>query len=163
MNSENELIIKEFVGLVRRLIRAVYLESQRNSKQFGLTSPQSGVLRSLFNKGSMSSAELSRTTYVTPSNITGIIDRLEKKGLVERIRVTGDRRIVLITLTSKGEALSKTLPDPIEEKIISQVTDMEMEHIHILNKAMNRLIDQIESKELLGTLLNSKFDLSSDG
>jgi len=162
MNSENEVIIKEFVRSVRRLIKAVYLDSQRISKQFGLTGPQSEVLRSLFNKGSMSSADLSRITYVTPSNITGIIDRLERKGLVERIRVTGDRRIALITLTSKGEALSKTLPDPIEERFISQVADMEMAHIQILSKAMNQLVDQIENKELLGTLLKSKFDLSSE-
>lgn len=162
MNSENEVIIKEFVRSVRRLIKAVYLDSQRISKRFGLTGPQSEVLRSLFNKGSMSSADLSRITYVTPSNITGIIDRLESKGLVERIRVTGDRRIVLITLTNKGEALSKTLPDPIEERFISQVAGMETAHIQILSKAMNQLADQIDSKESLGTLLNSKFDLSSE-
>ena len=117
MNTEDEAIVKELVGSIRRLLRAVYLDSQRISRQYGLTGPQSGVLRSLFNKGSMSSADLSRLTYVTPSNITGIIDRLENKGLVERIRVKGDRRIALITLTHKGEALSKTLPDPIEERL----------------------------------------------
>jgi DNA-binding MarR family transcriptional regulator len=110
----------------------------------------------------MSSADLSRLTYVTPSNITGIIDRLESKGLVERIRVEGDRRVALITLTHKGAALSKTLPDPIEERFISQVADMETTHIQILSKAMNQLVDQIENKALLGNFLNSKLDLSSE-
>jgi DNA-binding MarR family transcriptional regulator len=149
MNTEDEAIVKEFVGSIRRLMRAVYLDSQRISKQYGLTAPQSGVLRGLFNKGSMSSAALSRLTYVTPSNITGIIDRLESKGLVQRIRVEGDRRIALITLTHKGEALSETLPDPIEERFISQVAGMETAHIQILSKAMNQLVDQIENKASL--------------
>jgi DNA-binding MarR family transcriptional regulator len=161
MNTKDETIVKEFVGSIRRLLRAVYLDSQRISKQYGLTAPQSGVLRSLFNNGSMSSAALSRLTYVTPSNITGIIDRLESKGLVERIRVKGDRRIAMITLTHKGEALSKTLPDPIEERFVSQVADMETAHIQILSKVMNQLVDQIENREPLGNLVNSKFDLSS--
>ena len=53
--------------------------------------------------------------YVTPSNITGIIDRLEKKGLVERIRQQGDRRVALITLTQSGQKLGQTIPDPIEK------------------------------------------------
>ena len=150
MNSENEEIVKAFARSIRRLIRAVYLDSQRISKQFGLTGPQSGVLWNLFNKGSMSSADLSRVTYVTPSNITGIIDRLESKGLVERIRVEGDRRIVLITLTSKGEALSKTLPDPIEERFIFQLARMETVHIQILSNVMNQLVNQIENKASSG-------------
>jgi DNA-binding MarR family transcriptional regulator len=149
MNSENEAIVKDFVNSIRRLMRAVYLDSQRISKQFGLTGPQSGVLRTILNKGSMSSADLSRTTYVTPSNITGIIDRLESKGLVKRTPVEGDRRVALIMLTEKGEALSKTLPDPIEERFISEVADMEPTHIQILSKAMNKLVDHIEDKESL--------------
>jgi DNA-binding MarR family transcriptional regulator len=149
MNSENEAIVKDFVNSIRRLMRAVYLDSQRISKQFGLTGPQSGVLRTILNKGSMSSADLSRTTYVTPSNITGIIDRLQSKGLVKRTPVEGDRRVALIMLTEKGEALSKTLPDPIEERFISEVADMEPTHIQILSKAMNKLVDHIEDKESL--------------
>jgi DNA-binding MarR family transcriptional regulator len=150
VNSENKAIIKELVGSIRRVIRDVCLDSKRINKQYGLTGPQSGVLWNLFNKGSMSSADLSRVTYVTPSNITGIIDRLESKGLVERIRVEGDRRIALITLTSKGEALSKTLPDPIEERFIFQLARMEKAHIQILSKVINQLVDQTENKESLG-------------
>jgi DNA-binding MarR family transcriptional regulator len=89
MNPQNESVIQDIVWSVRRLVRAVYLDSQKISKRYGLTEPQSAVLRNLFNNGSMSSADLSRTLYVTPSNITGIIDRLEKKKFVERIRKEG--------------------------------------------------------------------------
>ena len=116
MKPENEITINEIVGAIRRLVRAVYLDTAKMSKQFGLTGPQSAVLRILVKKGPISSAELSRKLYVTPANITGIIDRLEKKGLVERTRKDGDRRIALITLTESGMNLGKTLPDPIENK-----------------------------------------------
>jgi len=77
MSAENELIIKEIVDAIRRLYRAVYLDSAKMSRQFGLTGSQSGVLRNLVAHGPLSSAALSRRLYVTPSNITGVIDRLE--------------------------------------------------------------------------------------
>lgn len=80
MITENELLIKEIVCAIRRLVRAVYLDTEKMSRRFGLTGPQSGVLRTLSEHGPLSSADLSRKLYVTPANITGIIDRLEKKG-----------------------------------------------------------------------------------
>ena len=125
MSVENELVIKEIVDAIRRLYRAVYLDAAKMSRQFGLTGSQSGVLRNLVAHGPLSSAALSRRLYVTPSNVTGVIDRLEKKGLVERVRKEGDRRIALITLTEKGDELSKSLPDPIEKKLISELGDLE--------------------------------------
>jgi DNA-binding MarR family transcriptional regulator len=84
--------------------------------------------------------------FVTPSNITGIIDRLEKKGFVERIRKPGDRRVALITLTESGQKLGQTLPDPIEKKIIHQLDDLKPEHLQILAVAMNQIINLIEVK-----------------
>ena len=153
MQNQNELVIKEIVGAIRRLVRAVYLDTTRMSKQFGLTGPQSAVLRSLTNSGSLSSADLSRRLYVTPSNITGIIDRLEKKGLVERIRKQGDRRIALITLTKKGAELSKSLPDPVEKKLISELSDLEPDHVQMLGLAVNQILNLIDAKGIEETPL----------
>ena len=147
MAPNNEDVIKDIVESIRRLVRAEYLDSQKMSKQFGLTGPQSLVLRMLIKKGSLSSADLSRQMYVTPSNITGIIDRLEKKGLVERIRKPGDRRVALITLTQSGQELGKTIPDPIEKKFVNQLADLETEHLQILAMAMNQILNLIDTKE----------------
>jgi len=142
----NEHVIKDIVESIRRLVRAEYLDSQKMSKQYGLTGPQSLVLRLLIKKGALSSADLSRQMYVTPSNITGIIDRLEKKGLVERIRQQSDRRVALITLTQSGQKLGKTIPDPIEKKIVNQLSDLEPENLQILAMTMNQIINLIDTK-----------------
>lgn len=143
---ENEMVIKEIVGAIRRLVRAVYLDTSKMSRQFGLTGSQSMVLRSLLHNGPLSSADLSRKLYVTPSNITGVIDRLEKKGLVERIRKKGDRRVALITLTEAGAELSKSLPDPIEKRFISELADLEPEYVQILAMAMNQILNLVDTK-----------------
>jgi DNA-binding MarR family transcriptional regulator len=142
----NEPIIKDIVESIRRLVRAEALDSKKMSRQFGLTGPQSLVLRLLVKNGALSSADLSRQMYVTPSNITGIIDRLEKKVLVERIRKQGDRRVALITLTQSGQELGKTIPDPIEKKFVNQLADLEPEHLQILAMAMNQILNLIDTK-----------------
>ena len=147
MKPENQALISELVGSLRTLVRAVDLDSQEMSKQFGLTAPQSSVLRLLVNNGSMSSAELSRQLYVTPSNITGIIDRLERKGYVQRTRKQGDRRVTLITLTDSGKQLSKILPDPIEKKIISELADLPPERVRVLSMAMRQILEMIGSRD----------------
>jgi MarR family transcriptional regulator, organic hydroperoxide resistance regulator len=144
MNPENEVLIKVIVGSIRKLVRAVYLDSQKMSRHFGLTGPQSVAMRLLLNTGSMSSADLSRRMYVTPSNITGIIDRLEKKDLVRRVGKQGDRRVALIVLTEKGKALSERLPDPIENKFINQLADLDQEHVRILAMAMKEILNRID-------------------
>jgi DNA-binding MarR family transcriptional regulator len=100
------------------------------------------------NDGPMSSADLSRMLYVTPSNITGIIDRLEKKDLVERIKKQGDRRVALITLTESGQHLGRSIPDPIINLFISELSDLEPEHLKSLDLAMNQVLDLIDAKDV---------------
>jgi len=168
MKSENEAVIKDLVWSIRRLVRAVYLDSQKISKQYGLTGPQIMVMINLVNKGPTSSADLSRKLYVTPSNITGIIDRLEKKRLVKRIQKTGDRRVALITLTEEGAELGKSLPDPIEKILISELADLEPEHVQLLAMAMTQILNLIDIKGIevaplgLSQELVSGFRHSSD-
>jgi DNA-binding MarR family transcriptional regulator len=146
MKAESEAVIYNIVDSIRRLVRAVYLDSQKMSKQYGLTGPQSSVLRNLVNDGPMSSADLSRMLYVTPANITGIIDRLEIKGLVKRIKKQGDRRVALITLTESGQQLGRSIPDPIINLFISELGDLEPEDLKLLAGAMNQVLNLIDAK-----------------
>ena len=146
MKADHEAVIHNIVDSIRRLVRAVYLDSQKMSKQYGLTGPQSSVLRNLVNDGPMSSADLSRMLYVTPANITGIIDRLEIKGLVKRIKKQGDRRVALITLTESGQQLGRSIPDPIIDLFISELGDLEPEDLKLLAGAMNQVLNLIDAK-----------------
>ena len=148
MASQNDILVKEIVGAIRRLIRAISIDSVKMSRQFSLTAPQSGVLRSLARSGPVSSADLSRELCVTPSNITGIIDRLEKKGLVQRNRKKGDRRVTLIQLTEAGDKLSKGLPDPIESRLISGLAELPTKEVKKLDDALERIIDILDAKEM---------------
>ncbi len=145
MTTDNEVMIREIVSAIRKLVRAIDLDSARIKKKHGVTGPQCAVLRKLFKNGPISSSEISRNLFVTPSNITGIIDRLEIKGLVQRDRKKTDRRVVDITLSAAGRELGSTLPDPIEGKMIAELSHLESEDIQILAVAMNEILRLVDN------------------
>jgi MarR family 2-MHQ and catechol resistance regulon transcriptional repressor len=73
--------------------------------EYGLTTPQFGILEALHHLGPLPLGELAGKLLVTGGNVTYVMDRLEEQGLVERERSDGDRRIVNARLTEKGRAL----------------------------------------------------------
>lgn len=74
-------------------------------RAFGLTESQFGTLETLGHKGPLTVGELCRKQLVTGGNMTVVIDNLEREQLVERVRSSSDRRVILVHLTAKGKAL----------------------------------------------------------
>ncbi len=85
-------------------------------REYGLTTSQYNVLRILRGEGKpLPSLEIaSRTIQVVPA-ITGLIDRLEKQGLVERKRCTEDRRVVYVSITAKALQILKKVDKPLTQ------------------------------------------------
>tara|TARA_R110001599_G_scaffold353676_1_gene595071 strand:- start:101305 stop:101754 length:450 start_codon:yes stop_codon:yes gene_type:complete len=70
----------------------------------GLTSSQFDIIATLGNTSGMSFKELGEKTLITKGTLTGVVDRLQEKGLVKRLSHLQDRRSILVQLTKKGEA-----------------------------------------------------------
>jgi DNA-binding MarR family transcriptional regulator len=92
---------------------------QDDLERLTLTPPQFYVLATIGYAGGMPFSEIGEKMMVTVSNLTGIVDRLEDKGLVNRERDGHDRRIVRVRLTDKGSKLYKSTI-PVFEKCIAQ-------------------------------------------
>jgi len=82
-------------------------------REFDLMPPQQIVLRLLTEPRPM--GELAQEMHCDNSNITGIVDRLEERGLVERQAAEGDRRVKLVALTEAGRELRDELSRRLEE------------------------------------------------
>lgn len=74
-------------------------------QEYGLTTPQFGVLEALYHLGPLSLGELADKLLVTGGNITYVMDRLEQQGLVYRERSSDDRRVIQAKLTLDGRKL----------------------------------------------------------
>ena len=75
----------------------------------GFTFPQYRVMRVLWKFGAMPMNKLGEHMFVTPANITGLVDRLERRGYIERVERGTDRRIVTMKLTAKGKVSCRKL------------------------------------------------------
>ena len=84
--------------IIRRVALKLFVEE-------GITEPQFQALMLLVESGPMLMRKMSDEMLVTPANVTGIMDRLEEKGLVRRTPGKGDRRATIIEITPEGKAL----------------------------------------------------------
>lgn len=95
-----------------KLMRAadsVSAELARTLTDANLTPGQFGVLEALLHLGHMSQCDLGAKLLRSGSNVTMVVDNLERRGLVSRTRRTDDRRIVEVSLTAEGRTLIERL------------------------------------------------------
>lgn len=97
-------------------------ESQRLFRPLGITGAQFNVLNILADApDGMSQRELGDKLLVDRSNVTGLLDRLEKSGWVRRADHPADRRVYLVNLTAAGRAVWAKA-NPLYLEVVAQVT-----------------------------------------
>jgi MarR family 2-MHQ and catechol resistance regulon transcriptional repressor len=100
-NSDGE----PFLLVLRPLVETYFAflrKDDRHIRSLGLTSPQFDVIATLGDTQGMPCRELSEKTLVTKGTLTGVLDRLEARGEIERIPSKDDRRSTIVRLTPKG-------------------------------------------------------------
>ena len=102
-------------------------------REHGVTGMQFNAILLLDEKGSQTLSQLSKSLSRTRCTVTGIVDRLEGKGLARRKRSREDRRMVYVSLTEKGrelavELMEKVAPEisQLRSKIMGKLTDSEV-------------------------------------
>jgi DNA-binding MarR family transcriptional regulator len=108
--DDSALALAVWVRLLKT--HGLILRELRRRGPEDLTLPQFDVLAQLHrDRDGMTSGELTRALLVTAGNVTGIVGRLARLGLVERRPVPGDRRTARIRLTARGQKLvERALP-----------------------------------------------------
>lgn len=103
-SAEEEVALRLWIALARCYSTFAKAVAGRVA-EYGLTTPQFGILEALYHVGPMSLGELADKLLVTGGNVTYVMDRLEEQGLVSRERSTDDRRVVEAHLTEEGRRL----------------------------------------------------------
>ena len=133
-----------FMKVLRPLVEtygAWFGKSAPRIRSLGLTCSQFDVIVTLGDTDGMTCKELSEKTLVTKGTLTGVLDRLEKKGLIARVPSREDRRSIFIRLTPKGDALFR--------KVFSA-------HIHYMKPYFERALTAAEATKLRDLLLRLK-------
>jgi MarR family transcriptional regulator, 2-MHQ and catechol-resistance regulon repressor len=133
-----------FLRVLRPLVETYFAfvrRDDRHIRALGLTSAQFDVIATLGDTAGMSCAELSSKTLVTKGTLTGVLDRLEARGEIERVPSETDRRSIIVRLTPKGERLfQKVFPA----------------HIYYLKPYFERALTKRQMTDLRNLLLGLK-------
>lgn len=114
----------------------------------GLTEQQWRILRVLWSEGAVTTTHLSRQTLLPAPSLVGILDRLEKKGLVARQRGQKDRRTVHVTATEQGRQLHEAVM-PALERIHARVTGaVSPQEWRMMARTLDRISDTMQGQSL---------------
>lgn len=124
---------EQIVAALRQIIRAVDLHSRRLNEAHGLTGPQLAVLSEIDKSGPIAPSALARSVHLSHATVTGILQRLERRGLAHRAPCPSDRRSVLISVTEDGHALLTAAPSMLQDRFRSSLSRLEeWERLQIL-------------------------------
>jgi len=110
---------------LRRIMRAVDLHSRWLVERYGLTGPQLITLQRAAQHDGASAGELARHVNLSHPTLTGILDRLEKRGLVTRVPTESDRRRVSVRVTPRGREVLSSAPPPLQERFRNELAKQE--------------------------------------
>jgi len=111
---------REVLVYLRRIIHATDLQSRRITKVCGLTIPQVMVLNSIDQLGDVTVKRISDEVSLSQATVTTILNRLEDRGLLERVRNPDDKRIVNARLTPAGKTALAASPPLLHESFIQR-------------------------------------------
>lgn len=121
-----------------------------------VTFTQSKAILFLNGKDAQTLSQLSNALSRTRCTVTGLVDRLESKGLVRRKRSRKDRRLVYVSLTDKGrelaaELMEKVVPEisQLEEKIMGMFTDSEAVALYNALSKLSSGVSEIENDDVI--------------
>ncbi len=142
--------VSDILIKIRKIVRSIDIESKKIQKEYGVSIPQ--VLCLSFLNSSphyqATQSEIKNFLNLNPSTVSGIINRLEKKGFLARLPKTGDKRIVNIVLTSAGEKHLSTIPSLLHEQLSSKLEKLERTELLNVEKSLDTLIDLLNIDEL---------------
>jgi DNA-binding MarR family transcriptional regulator len=143
MEKHQELLIA-----LRKVIRAIDLHSKQLSKTSGLTSPQLLIMLEIDKISGVNSSQVAKNVNLSAATVTNILDRLENKSLISRVRNTEDKRKVGLYLTDDGKALLLKAPQPLQEHFIENFSNLAQWEQSQLLSSIERLADMMNANEI---------------
>ncbi len=113
--------------------------------EYGLSTRQFWALQHVGNLHGCAMVDLSRLLLTDKSNVTGIVDRLERLGLVTRTTDTHDRRVILITLTPEGQQLRDRVDKQHNARIRDLLSVAHAEPLHSVLDYLQAISHNIEA------------------
>ncbi len=131
---------------IRKIVRSINLESKKIQKEYGVSIPQVLCLNYLYSSASYQATQgdIRKFMNLNSSTASGIINRLEAKGLIARLPKSGDKRVVNIALTSNGAKLLGKIPSLLHELLSEKLQKIDVKTLGQIKTSLDLLIDMLQ-------------------
>ncbi len=116
----SSLVIME----LRKIIRAIDRNSKSLVRRVGLTMPQLVILQYICSQTEVSVGVIAKNNHLSDATVTGILERLERRGFIAKRKSDSDRRRVLIKSTKIGRELILKAPPAMQERFVTNFSDL---------------------------------------
>jgi len=114
----------QIVVALRRISQAIDVWSRQLWQDYGLTSPQLATLREIMAGKNNTPGTLATALHLSQPTITGILGRLERRGLIRRERSSTDRRSILAIVTDEGRDLAASAPPLLRDRFRHELAEL---------------------------------------
>ena len=140
----------EIIVSIRKIVRSLNLESKAIQKDFGLSITQLLCLGHLQNSLDYRSThkDLMELLSLNSSTVSGILNRLEKRGYIARLSNEFDKRSKLILLTASGIKLLEETPNVLHDRLAEKLSKLTLENKQMVQKSLNIVILAMDIREM---------------
>lgn len=155
MKSKDEMTAG-IIDDIGRIFHVLAEQSRKVEYEAGLTGSQMWVVKLLASTPNMNVSDLARRMYLHPATMVGLLDRLEAKGLVQRIRSDRDRRVVHVGITEKGRDLVNKTPEVAHGLLVKGLEPLNEKKVETISRGLKKIVAILEVKEELPEAVTPK-------
>lgn len=133
---------------LRKITRAIDLYSHKLAREYKITGPQIVCLRQLHRQEASTPSELAKAMHLSQATVTGILDRLDARGLIVRERSREDRRKVIVILSDQGKEIAANAPSPLQERFAEKLAALPEENQAVINTILQQVVTMMEADAL---------------
>jgi len=138
----------EVVNNLRRLFKAIQEYSKAIFRRTGLSGPQVWALTILDREPALSLGELAQRIFAHPSTVSGIVDRLEERGAVQRVVDREDRRGIRLSLTPLGRRILRKSPPPVQLGLRQALIAMPASRLRELRRSLEEIVRETAARQV---------------
>ena len=142
----DEKTVAELEKLLRYISENLKQRGREILTQYPITPPQFVALQWLLEEGDLTIGELSNKMYLACSTTTDLVDRMEKNGLIARVKDQHDRRVVRIHLLEKGERIIDEVIKKRQHDLAQVLQSFSDEEIVFLEKCLRKLHQEMKKE-----------------
>lgn len=139
--------VQAVIRHLRVVFRALHNHSRSIEKACGVSAAQLWALWELRRSPGLRVSDLSHRLLIHPSTASNMLDKLERKHLVERRRTGADQRVVSLFLTGRGETLLEEAPAPAQGTLNLALQALPARQLEALETGLSALLDTMQASD----------------